>query len=119
MSKRHFSIVRHFVLSVVAAFTAASAFADAITWEGSTNLVMTAATTVDVPAGRTNVIEELSGAYTLTKTGGGMLEIRYVKTSTTSVAVEEGLVRFANPRPDDIFAKAYFHVDASDLHHDD
>ena len=102
-------------LYLVAAFAAASAFADTITWEGTTNLVMTAATTVEVPAGRTNVIEELSGAYTLTKTGAGTLEIRYVKTSTASVMVSEGLVRFANPRPDEIFAKAYFHVDASDL----
>ncbi len=115
MSKQHSSFVRHYALPLIGAFTAVSAFADAITWEGSTNIVMTAATTVEVPSGRTNVIEELSGAYTLTKTGGGMLEIRYVKTSTISVAVEEGLVRFANPRPDDIFAKAYFHVDASDL----
>ena len=115
MSKRHSCIKRHCALPLVMAFAVMSALADTITWEGSTNIVMTAATTVEVPAGRTNVIEELSGAYTLTKTGGGTLEIRYVKTSTTSVAVEEGLVRFTNPRPDDIFAKAYFHVDASDL----
>ena len=115
MSNRHSSVKRHCALPLVVAFAVMSALADTITWEGSTNIVMTAATTVEVPAGRTNVIEELSGAYTLTKTGGGMLEIRYVKTSTTSVTVEEGLVRFANPRPDDIFAKAYFHVDASDL----
>ena len=115
MSKRHSDIKRHCALPLIMAFAAASTLADAITWEGSTNLVMTAATTVEVPAGRTNVIEELSGAYALTKTGGGTLEIRYVKTATASVVVSEGLVRFANPRPDDIFARAYFHVDASDL----
>ncbi len=115
MNRNYSAIMRHCVLSAVTAFAAMSTFADAITWEGSTNLVMTAATTVDVPAGRTNVIEKLSGAYTLTKTGGGALEIRYVKTASASVVVSEGLVRFANPRPDEIFAKAYFHVDASDL----
>jgi hypothetical protein len=115
MNKNYSNILRHCVLSAVAAFAAMSALADAITWEGSTNLAMTAATTVEVPAGRTNVIEELSGAYALTKTGGGTLEIRYVKTATASVVVSEGLVRFANPRPDDLFARAYFHVDASDL----
>ena len=115
MNRKHSAIMRHCVLSAVTVCAAMSALADAITWEGSTNLVMTAATTVEVPAGRTNVIEELSGAYALTKTGGGTLEIRYVKTATASVVVSEGLVRFANPRPDDLFARAYFHVDASDL----
>ena len=80
-------------LYLVATFAAVAVHA--ITWEGTTNLVMTAATTVEVPAGRTNVIEELSGAYTLTKTGGGALEIRYVKTASASVVVSEGLVRFA------------------------
>ena len=117
---RHSSLVtRHSPLvtrlsSLVTAFAAFAANA-ALVWEGTTNLVMTAATTVEVPAGTTNVIEELSGAYALTKTGGGTLEIRYVKTASASVVVAEGCVRFANPRPDDIFAKAYFHVDASDL----
>ena len=113
MNKIQSSIINHFLPSAIAAFAAMAAHA--ITWEGTTNLVMSAATTVDVPAGRTNVIEELSGAYTLTKTGAGALEIRYVKTVSASVVVSEGLVRFANPRPDEIFAKAYFHVDASDL----
>ena len=115
MNKNYSNILRYCVISAVATFAAMSALADAITWEGSTNLVMTAATTVEVPAGRTNVIEELSGAYALTKTGGGTLEIRYVKTATASVVVSEGLVRFANPRPDDLFARAYFHVDAIPL----
>ena len=101
------------ILILAAAF-ASSAFADPITWEGSTNLTMTANTTVEVPAGTTNVIDTLGGAYTLTKTGGGALEIRLANQSA-KVVVSEGLVRFANPRPDDIFARAYFHVDASDL----
>ena len=102
------------ILIMAAAF-AASVFADPITWEGSTNLTMTANTTVDVPAGTTNVIDTLGGAYTLTKTGGGALEIRYSKSASAKVIVSEGLVRFANPRPDELFARAYFHVDASDL----
>ena len=102
-------------VAVFAAIFASSAFADPITWEGATNLTMTANTTVEVLSGVTNVIETLSGAYTLTKTGGGALEIRYSKSASTKVVVAEGLVRFANPRPDDLFARAYFHVDASDL----
>ena len=114
MRKTHACIARYCALPLVAAFAAMVSLADSITWEGTTNLTMTAATTVEVPAGTTSVIEELSGAYALTKTGGGTLEIRYVKTASASVVVAEGRVRFANPRPDDIFAKAYFHVDASD-----
>ncbi|MBQ6246035.1 MAG: hypothetical protein IJK04_04160, partial [Kiritimatiellae bacterium] len=102
-------------LCIVLSAFCITALADALTWTGSTNLAMNAATLVSVPAGKTNVIEELSGAYRLTKTGPGALEIRYVKSSGASVVVSEGTVRFANPRPDDIFAKAYFHVDASDL----
>ena len=102
-------------VGAIAMLYSGSAAADAITWEGSTNLTMTAATTVDVPEGTTNVIDTLAGAYTLTKTGGGTLEIRYSKSASANIVVSEGLVRFANPRPDEIFAKAYFHVDASDL----
>ncbi len=102
-------------LACAASLAASAALADPLTWEGSTNLTMTADTTVEVPAGTTNVIDTLGGAYTLTKTGGGVLEVRYSKSESAKFVVSEGLLRFANPRPDDIFAKAYFHVDASDL----
>ena len=102
-------------LACAAGLAVSAALADPLTWEGSTNLTMTANTTVDVPAGTTNVIDTLGGAYTLTKTGGGVLEVRYSKSASAKFVVSEGLLRFANPRPDDIFAKAYFHVDASDL----
>lgn len=104
-----------FICAIAALYATSSVADDAIIWEGSTNLTMTANATVEVPAGTTNVIETLAGAYTLTKTGGGTLEIRYSKSANAKIVVSEGLVRFANPRPDDIFAKAYFHVDASDL----
>jgi len=106
--------LRSLCILILAVVFATSAFADPITWEGATNLTMTANMTVDVPAGTTNVIDTLGGAYTLTKTGGGALEIRLANQSA-KVVVSEGLVRFANPRPDDLFARAYFHVDASDL----
>ncbi len=114
MRRRHPSIKRHCALPLVAAFAAMSALADVITWEWSTNLVMTAATTVDVPAGRTNRIDKLSGAYALTKTGGGVLEIRWAASSGGSIVISEGTVHFTNPRPNAIFARASFHVDASD-----
>ena len=114
MSKNGVSWFRIAGMLIVSAVFAASAFADAITWSGSTNLTMTANTTVDVPAGTTNVIDTLGGAYTLTKTGGGVLQIRYVKSAAATVIVSQGMLRFANPRPDDIFAQAVYHVDASD-----
>ena len=109
------SSTRTRTIALAAALLALPSFADPLTWEGATNLTMTANTTVDVPAGATNVIDTLAGAYTLTKTGGGVLEVRYSKSASAKFVVSEGLLRFANPRPDDIFAKAYFHVDASDL----
>ena len=114
MDKRHSTIPHKRAMQVLTAFAALSMSAGAITWEGATNLAMTAATTVDVPAGRTNRIDKLSGAYTLTKTGGGVLEIRWVASSGASISIAEGTVRFTNPRPDAIFGKAAFHVDASD-----
>ena len=115
MNSKHSAIVRRCVLLSVAAFAAMSALADAITWEGSTNLVLTAATTVEVPAGSTIRIDKLSGAYALTKTGGGVLEIRWAASSGGSIVISEGSVHFTNPRPDAIFAQASFHVDATDL----
>ena len=114
MSKRHSSTKRHCPLPLVVAFAAMSALADVITWEGTTNLAMTTATTVDVPAGQTIRIEKLSGAYALTKTGDGTLEIRWAASSGGSIVVSEGTVHFTNPRPDAIFAQASFHVDATD-----
>ena len=95
---------------------AASAFADPITWEGSTNLTMTANTTVEIPAGTTGVVHYLKGAYKLTKTGGGTLVVQYPRTSGMSFVVSEGDVLFErNRRPDEVFAKAVYHVDASDI----
>ena len=85
-----------------------------ITWEGTTNIALTAATKVYVPAGQTNRIDKLSGAYPLTKTGEGVLEIRWAASSGGSIVISEGTVHFTTPRPDDLFARAYFHVDAND-----
>ena len=98
----------------VATFAAAGVRADAITWEGTTNIAMTANIEVEVSSGTTNYIGTLSGAYTLTKVGGGTLQIRRVSTTTTKISVQEGDVVLRNPRPE-AFDQAYFHVDASDL----
>ena len=114
--RKNKSCLRMRMSMAAAAMSALASFAaDPVVWEGSTNLTMTANTTVDVPTGTTNVIDTLGGAYTLTKTGGGVLEVRLCSNTSTKIVVAEGLVRFANPRPDDIFAQAVYHVDASDL----
>ncbi len=76
---------------------------------------MTANTTVEVAAGKTNVINVLDGAFTLTKTGGGVLEIHFVNNAGVLVDVDEGMVRFSNPRPDDLFDEASIHLDATDF----
>ena len=79
-------------------------------------LVLTEDTEVTVEEGQALVYESLGGtaAFTLTKKGAGLLEIRRVTNAKAKVVIAEGEVRFANPRPDDVFAKAYFHVDATD-----
>ena len=81
------------------------------------SLVLTEDTEVTVEEGQTLVYESLGGtaAFTLTKKGAGILEIRRVTNAKAKVVIAEGEVRFANPRPDDVFAKAYFHVDATDM----
>ena len=80
------------------------------------DLNLTADATVNVAAGSTqNVVRLTGGAYTLTKTGGGTLNIYWTSNENARVVVEEGTValpRYAKPTA--VFAKAHFHVDASD-----
>ena len=76
---------------------------------------LTADVTVDVAAGSTqNVVRLTGGAYTLTKTGGGTLNIYWTANENVRIVVEEGVValpRYAKPTA--VFAKAHYHVDAS------
>ena len=101
-----------------AAFTfalcaAASAFGETVTVD---DLCLAADTTVDVAAGTTqNVVRLTGGAYTLTKTGGGTLNIYWKSNETARVVVEEGVLALPRyTKPTSVFAKAHFHVDASD-----
>ena len=98
---------------VLALCTTASVFGETITVD---DLHLTADTTVDVAAGSTqNVVRITGGAYTLTKTGGGTLNIYWTSNENARVVVEEGVValpRYAKPTA--VFDKACFHVDASD-----
>ena len=92
---------------------AATAFCETVTVD---EMNLTADVTIDVAAGSTqNVVRLTGGAYTLTKTGGGTLNIFWTSNENARVVVEAGVValpRYA--RPTAVFAKAHFHVDASD-----
>ncbi len=79
-------------------------------------LSLTADMMVDVPAGVTqNVVRLMGGAYTLTKTGLGTLNIYWTSNENAKVVVEEGTFALRQyPKPTAVFAKAHFHVDASD-----
>ena len=91
----------------------ATAFGETVTVD---ELNLTADRTVDVAAGSTqDVVRLTGGAYTITKTGGGTLNIYWTANENARVVVEEGVValpRYAKPTA--VFAKAYYHVDASD-----
>ena len=81
-------------------------------------LTLTGDWTVGVVAGKTVVCRDFSGgAYTLTKTGSGVLELNRIVGAKAKLVVAEGElgVNLVNPRPDGPFAKAYFHVDAADV----
>ena len=80
------------------------------------DLRLTNDVTVVVAAGSTqNVVRLTGGAYTITKFGGGTLNIYWTSNANAHVVVLEGVLalpRYAKPTA--VFAKASFHVDASD-----
>lgn len=75
------------------------------------DLTLTASGEINVPAGETNFFDRVSGKYTLTKTGGGTLRVRYINAQT-KIIVAAGELLLDNPRPA-AMTNAYFHVDAS------
>ena len=85
--------------------------------ETVTELNLTADCTINVPAGTTTDVARVSGgAYTITKTGGGMLRFGWVKNGDAKLIVQEGAVDFFIPqKPACIAEKAFLHVDANVL----
>ena len=77
------------VCMAAATFAATGVRADAITWESTTNITMTANIEVEVPSGTTNYIGTLSGAYTLTKIGGGTLQ-QYTRDEAAAISESYG-----------------------------
>lgn len=73
-------------------------------------------TVINVPVGETMRIEYLSGtgAATITKTGGGTLEIAVVGNTNLAFAVQEGTLRSARIGKLRDLEGLYYHVDASD-----
>lgn len=72
--------------------------------------------TIDVPSGTTTRIEYLSGsaAATLTKTGGGTLEVAIFGNPNLTVRVEEGSLKSGTLGAFRKFDHSFFHLDASD-----
>ena len=99
-------------LSAFAMIAASFAYAESVT-----ELNLTADCTINVPAGTTTDVARVSGgAYTITKTGGGMLRFGWVRIGDAKLVVREGAVDFFTPqKPACIAEKAFLHVDANVL----
>ena len=100
---------------IFAVFAAVSVALGAAAEAGS--LVVDADAEITVEAGVTNRYVFLAGSKsaTLTKKGAGVLEFLGVQNKDAKIVVEEGEVAFRKPpRPDEVFANAYLHLDASD-----
>lgn len=95
------------------ALTAVSVFGEDVVWE---TLALTEDTPVAVQSGDTLTVSNLTGgAFTLTKTGGGLLRILVIDNADAKVVVEEGTfsVRRSTFEPPSVMDEAWFHVDAS------
>ena len=68
---------------------------------------------IDVAEGSVTIIDKISGNRgTITKTGGGTLEVRLLRNSKARFNVQGGKLYFAQQIPS-VVDKAFFHVDAS------
>lgn len=96
-----------FVLSFVI-FSAAA--------ENVSELELTADYTIDVPAGTTTDVARVSGgAYTITKTGGGVVRFGWIRNADAKLVVQEGGVDFYRPPKPPCLEDAFLHVDANVL----
>lgn len=102
-------------MSLLGAFVAALAFADTV--EEVDEIALDADLEVNVPAGVTRNVRRLTGgAHTLVKTGAGVLNVYWVRNEDAAIEVSDGVFALRPyPVPAAVFAKAHFHVDASDL----
>ena len=76
-------------------------------------VVLSADTTINVPAGQTNHIEFLlGGSHKITKTGAGRLEIGIVTNNSVMFDVQAGTLAFTNPRTITL-TNTVMHLDAS------
>ena len=101
----------------IAAIACAMAFGTVGASRAAESLVVDADAEITVEAGVTNSYVFLAGSKsaTLTKKGAGVLEFLGVQNKKAKIVVEEGEVAFRKPpRPDEVFANAYLHLDASD-----
>ena len=98
------------LLAAMAAMAYSGGFA-AVTVQDELNL--TSDQTVNVAEGDTLIVKKLTGgAWTLTKTGAGTLQIADCDATEATVRAQEGRLEVAPVLPA-ACAKAYFHVDAN------
>lgn len=89
----------------------------AINTINDTNLVCDI--TIYVPAGTTTDIARVSGgAYTITKTGGGVVRFGWIKNSAAKLVVKEGHELYYSPDVSSLLAEAALHMDANVLNND-
>ena len=83
-------------------------------------LNLTADYTINVPTGATTDVERVTGgAYTITKTGGGVVRFGFVQNKAAKLAVEEGQYFYYIPDATELLAAASLHMDANDMNNAD
>ncbi len=75
--------------------------------------------TIDVAAGATTDVERVTGgAYTITKTGLGVVRFGFVQNTSAKLVVCGGHEEFYVPDASDLLGEAGLHMDANDMHND-
>ena len=82
-------------------------------------LNLTADVTIDVAAGSTTDVERVTGgAYTITKTGGGVVRFGFMQNKAAKLVVAGGHEEFYVPDASTLLGDASLHMDANDMNND-
>ncbi len=82
-------------------------------------LNLTADVTIDVAAGSTTDVERVTGgAYTITKTGGGVVRFGFMQNKSARLVVAGGHEEFYVPDASTLLGDASLHMDANDMNND-
>lgn len=73
--------------------------------------------TINVAAGATTDVERvIGGAYTITKTGAGVVRFGFLQNSSARLVVRGGREEFYVPDASNLLAEAALHMDANNMH---